>query len=65
MGRPEAVRAVARAIASNSLAVAIPCHRVLGSDGKLRGYRWGLERKEALLCRERDANKKPAKRKRR
>ena len=65
MGRPEAVRAVARAIASNSLAVAIPCHRVLGSDGKLRGYRWGLERKEALLCREREANKKPAKRKRR
>jgi AraC family transcriptional regulator of adaptative response/methylated-DNA-[protein]-cysteine methyltransferase len=46
VGKPSAVRAVARAIASNRLAVAIPCHRVIGSDGGLRGYRWGLERKE-------------------
>ncbi|HUU73144.1 MAG TPA: methylated-DNA--[protein]-cysteine S-methyltransferase [Burkholderiales bacterium] len=65
MGRPEAVRAVAGAIAANKLAVAIPCHRVIGSDGKLRGYRWGLPRKEALLDREREVNNKPAKRSRR
>jgi AraC family transcriptional regulator of adaptative response/methylated-DNA-[protein]-cysteine methyltransferase len=56
VGKPTAVRAVARAIASNRLAVAIPCHRVIGSDGELRGYRWGLERKEQLLERERKAN---------
>lgn len=64
MGRPDAVRAVAGAIASNKLAVAIPCHRVIGGDGKLRGYRWGLERKQALLQREREANEKPEKRRR-
>jgi AraC family transcriptional regulator, regulatory protein of adaptative response / methylated-DNA-[protein]-cysteine methyltransferase len=56
MGKPEAVRAVAGAIAANKLAVAIPCHRVIGSDGKLHGYRWGTERKEALLGKERKAN---------
>jgi AraC family transcriptional regulator of adaptative response/methylated-DNA-[protein]-cysteine methyltransferase len=49
---PNAVRAVARACAANPLAVAIPCHRVVRSDGELSGYRWGLERKRTLLERE-------------
>lgn len=52
LGRPKAVRAVAQACARNNLAVAIPCHRVVGSDGHLRGYRWGGDRKRALLDRE-------------
>ncbi len=52
IGRPTAARAVARACASNPLAVAIPCHRVVRSDGELSGYRWGIERKRALLERE-------------
>jgi AraC family transcriptional regulator of adaptative response/methylated-DNA-[protein]-cysteine methyltransferase len=47
--RPSAVRAVARACATNPVAVAVPCHRVLRSGGELGGYRWGLERKKALL----------------
>lgn len=53
LGMPRAVRAVAGACAANSLAVAIPCHRVVGSDGRLTGYRWGVERKRRLLERER------------
>ncbi|HRL22502.1 MAG TPA: bifunctional DNA-binding transcriptional regulator/O6-methylguanine-DNA methyltransferase Ada [Alcaligenes sp.] len=52
LGQPRAVRAVARACATNTLAVAIPCHRVVRRDGDLAGYRWGLERKRSLLDRE-------------
>jgi len=49
IGRPTAVRAVARACATNPVAVAVPCHRVVREDGSLGGYRWGIERKQALL----------------
>lgn len=49
---PKAVRAVAGACAANRLAVAIPCHRAVRNDGQLSGYRWGIERKRALLDRE-------------
>ena len=49
IGQPTAVRAVARACATNPVAVVIPCHRVIGSDGKLTGYRWGIDRKQKLL----------------
>jgi AraC family transcriptional regulator of adaptative response/methylated-DNA-[protein]-cysteine methyltransferase len=50
IGMPKATRAVARACATNPVAVAIPCHRVVRQDGELGGYRWGLERKERLLA---------------
>ena len=50
MGRPKAARAVARACASNPVAVAIPCHRVVREDGDAGGYRWGMERKQKLLA---------------
>jgi AraC family transcriptional regulator, regulatory protein of adaptative response / methylated-DNA-[protein]-cysteine methyltransferase len=49
IGRPSAVRAVARACATNPVAVAIPCHRVVRQDGSMGGYRWGIDRKKALL----------------
>jgi AraC family transcriptional regulator, regulatory protein of adaptative response / methylated-DNA-[protein]-cysteine methyltransferase len=52
LGQPSAARAVARACASNRVAVLIPCHRVVRGDGGLGGYRWGLARKAALLARE-------------
>lgn len=55
IGTPSAVRAVAGACAANQLAIAIPCHRVVRSDGTLSGYRWGVERKAALLAREAQA----------
>ena len=55
IGRPSAVRAVAQACGANRLAVAIPCHRVVRTDGDLSGYRWGVERKRVLLEREKAA----------
>lgn len=56
IGAPRSFRAVAQACGANSLAVAIPCHRVVRSDGGLSGYRWGAERKRQLLDREAQAN---------
>ena len=52
IGRPSAARAVAQACGANPLAVITPCHRVVRADGGLSGYRWGVERKQALLARE-------------
>lgn len=52
LGQPTAARAVARACASNPVALAIPCHRVIGSSGAITGYRWGVDRKEKLLTME-------------
>ncbi|MBE0531180.1 MAG: methylated-DNA--[protein]-cysteine S-methyltransferase [Rhodospirillales bacterium] len=55
IGAPGAVRAVAQACAANPVAVAVPCHRVVRSDGALSGYRWGAGRKRVLLTREAEA----------
>ena len=55
IGMPKATRAVARACATNPVAVAIPCHRVVREDGNLGGYRWGIKRKEQLLAMEKEA----------
>lgn len=52
LGRPGSARAVAAACAANPVAVIVPCHRVVGQNGQLTGYRWGLERKAELLRRE-------------
>lgn len=60
VGQPRATRAVARACATNPVALLIPCHRVVGADGSLGGYHWGIKRKEMLLAREKqspDGNK--------
>jgi AraC family transcriptional regulator, regulatory protein of adaptative response / methylated-DNA-[protein]-cysteine methyltransferase len=56
LGNPKAVRAVARACATNPVSIVVPCHRVIREDGSLAGYRWGLSRKEQLLAQERAAN---------
>ena len=53
VGRPNAARAVARACASNRVALVIPCHRVIRGTGELGGYRWGVERKRQILEQER------------
>ena len=55
LGQPKAVRAVARACATNPVSIVVPCHRVIREDGTLAGYRWGLSRKERLLAQERAA----------
>jgi O-6-methylguanine DNA methyltransferase len=52
IGEPHAIRAVANACAANAIALAIPCHRVLRSDGTLAGYRWGMERKRSMVEKE-------------
>jgi AraC family transcriptional regulator of adaptative response/methylated-DNA-[protein]-cysteine methyltransferase len=56
LGDPKAVRAVARACATNRVALVVPCHRVVGADGSLTGYRWGVERKRKLLEAEKQAS---------
>jgi len=58
IGKPSAVRAVARACATNPVALVVPCHRVIQATGALGGYRWGVERKARLLAAER--RKRPA-----
>jgi AraC family transcriptional regulator of adaptative response/methylated-DNA-[protein]-cysteine methyltransferase len=55
IGSPKSTRAVAQACGANAIAVAVPCHRVLRNNGDISGYRWGVDRKQALLVRERIA----------
>ena len=57
MEAPKAIRAVARSCAANPVSLAVPCHRIVGKDGDLTGYRWGIPRKQALLAREKAAAK--------
>src|SRR5262249_57183691 len=52
IGAPNSIRAVAAACASNPIALAVPCHRVVGSNGDMAGYHWGIERKRALINKE-------------
>lgn len=59
LGQPSAARAVARACATNRVSILIPCHRVVGGDGRLAGYRWGVERKRALLALEERGREDP------
>jgi AraC family transcriptional regulator of adaptative response/methylated-DNA-[protein]-cysteine methyltransferase len=59
LGNPKAVRAVARACATNPVSIVVPCHRVIREDGNLAGYRWGLSRKEQLLAQERATGYQP------
>lgn len=54
IGQPNAVRAVAQACASNTVAMVIPCHRIIKKSGKISGYRWGVKRKESLLAHEKE-----------
>jgi AraC family transcriptional regulator, regulatory protein of adaptative response / methylated-DNA-[protein]-cysteine methyltransferase len=60
IGKPAAIRAVARACATNPTSIVVPCHRVVREDGKLAGYRWGIERKESLLAREKELAERKA-----
>lgn len=60
VGNPKATRAVARACATNPVAIVVPCHRVIREDGALGGYRWGIERKERLLKAERESDSRRA-----
>lgn len=60
IGHPRAIRAVARACATNPVSIVVPCHRVVRTDGSLAGYRWGIERKKSLLEREQRAVKSAA-----
>jgi AraC family transcriptional regulator of adaptative response/methylated-DNA-[protein]-cysteine methyltransferase len=57
IGKPKAIRAVANAIGANTLAVTVPCHRVIRKDGSLGGYRWGIAKKKKLLEMEKKGKK--------
>ena len=61
LGEPDSARAVARACATNPVSLVIPCHRVIGEDGELHGYRWGKKRKHALLALEQRAHREAVK----
>src|SRR5262249_9400246 len=60
LGQPRAARALARACASNRVALVVPCRRVVEAGGGIGGYRWGVERKRALLAREQETAVKPS-----